>query len=196
MQWKLKDILTMTISAAVFGVIYLGFVYVGGAVTAALTPAGYGPIGYEPFYGVFFMAATFVAYVIRKPGIGIIAELLAALIEVLLGNYFGPGVIINGLLQGAACELPFFLTHYKKWNLGTTVASAVCVAVVSYVYDFVHDSYFLLGGKMIALGVIIRIISAVIFTGIGSKLLADALNKAGVLKGFAISGKSKDLYEE
>ena len=109
-SWKLKDILFMAISAAVFGVIYLGFVYVGGGITAALTPAGWGPFGYTPFYGIFFMAATFVAYVVRKPGIGIVAELLASIIEVLLGNYFGPGVIINGILQGAACDAVFAAT--------------------------------------------------------------------------------------
>ena len=54
-NWKLKDILFMAISAAVFGVIYLGFVYVGGGITAALTPAGWGPFGYTPFYGIFFI---------------------------------------------------------------------------------------------------------------------------------------------
>ena len=196
MNWKLKDILFMAIAAVVFGAVYLGAVYAGGAFTAALTPIGYGTLGYEPLYGVFFMAAVFVSYIVRKPGIGVIAELLAAIIEVLMGNYFGPGVIINGLLQGAACELPFLLTRYKKWNLKTTVASSVCVAVIVYLYDFVHDSYYLMGTKLIAMGVVIRIVSSIVFTGVIAKLLADALNKAGVLRGYQISGNLGDLYEE
>ena len=186
----------MAISSVVFGAVYLGAVYAGGAITAALTPVGYGTLGYEPLYGVFFMAAIFVSYIVRKPGIGIIAELLASVIEVLMGNYFGPSVIINGLLQGAACELPFLVTHYKKWNFKTTVSSAVCVSVVVYLYDFIHDSYYLMGGKLIAMGIAIRIVSSVIFTGIIAKLLADALNKAGVLRGYRISGNLGDLYEE
>ena len=194
--WKLKDILMMAIASVIFGFIYLGFVYVGAGITAALTPSGWGPFGYTPVYGIYFMAATFVAYIVRKPGIGIVAELIAAIVEVLLGNFFGPGVIISGLLQGAACEVPFLLTRYKRWNLGTMTVSAICVAVVSFIYDMLHDSYFLYGTKMCVVMFVVRIISSIIFTGIIAKLMADGLNKAGVLRSFAIGGKSKDLYEE
>ena len=81
MKWKLKEILFMVICAAVFGVAYLGMVYLGAAITGLLTPSGWGILGYEPIYGVWFMAAAFITYVIRKPGIGIIAEMLAALLE-------------------------------------------------------------------------------------------------------------------
>ncbi len=198
MKWKLKDILFMAIAAAVLGVVYLGNVYLGGTITAAITAAApqWGVIGYEPMYGVYFMAATFVAYIIRKPGIGILAELIAALVEVLLGNWFGPSVLVTGLLQGFACELVFFLTKYKKWNMGTMCLAGISVAVISFARHMFTESYYLLDTKIWVVMLLLRIVSAVIFAGIISKLLADALNKAGVLKGYAISEGSEDLYED
>lgn len=196
MKWKLKDILFMAISAAILGIVYLGNVYLGAAITAALTPSGWGVIGYEPLYGVYFMAATFVAYIIRKPGIGILAELIAAIVEVLLGNWFGPSVLITGLLQGAACELVFLCTKYKKWSWGTMCLAGVSVAVISFARHMFTESYYLLDTHVWLTMLIVRTVSAVIFAGVISKLLADALNKAGVLKGYAISGDSDELYEE
>lgn len=198
MNWKLKDVLMMAISAAVLGVVYLGNVYLGGAITAAITAAApeWGVIGYEPLYGVYFMAATFVAYIIRKPGIGILAELIAAVVEVLLGNWFGPSVLVTGLLQGFACELVFFLTRYRKWNLGTMMLAGVSVSVISFARHMFTESYYLLDTKIWVVMLLLRTVSAIVITGIVSKLLADALNRAGVLKGYAISKGSEDLYED
>ena len=196
MKWKLKDILMMAIAAAIFGVIYLGNVYLGGAITAALTPLGWGTIGYEPLYGIYFMAAPFVTYIVRKPGIGIIAEIIAAIVEVLLGNWFGPSVIITGILQGCACELVFLIARYKKWNMPVMMLSGVSVAVISFARHMITESYYLLSVNVWLTMLIIRIISSVIFAGILAKLLADALKKAGVLKGYAISTDAEELYEE
>ena len=168
MKWKLKEILFMAICAAVFGVAYLGMVYLGAALTGILTPSGWGILGYEPIYGVWFMAASFITYVIRKPGIGIIAEMLAALLEVLMGNMFGPIIFISGFIQGVGCEMAFFSgIRQSYWNMS--------IGVVLFI-------------------LVIRTISAIIFCGFGSRLLAEGLAKAGVLKGYAISADSEDSY--
>ena len=131
MKWKLKEILFMAICAAVFGVAYLGMVYLGAAITGLLTPSGWGILGYEPIYGVWFMAASFITYVIRKPGIGIIAEMLAALLEVLMGNMFGPIIFISGFIQGLGCEAAFFFTKYRKYDQTTMILSAVGASLLS-----------------------------------------------------------------
>ena len=102
-NWKLKDVLLIAISAVLFGVVYLGCTYIGGVLYGMLTPFGMASLGYEPFYGIYFMAGAFGIYVMRKPGTGLIAELLAAVLECLYGNYFGPIIILSGLVQG--CHL-------------------------------------------------------------------------------------------
>ena len=76
-NWKLKDVLLIAISAVLFGVVYLGCTYIGGVLYGMLTPFGMASLGYEPFYGIYFMAGAFGIYVMRKPGTGLIAELLA-----------------------------------------------------------------------------------------------------------------------
>ena len=104
-NWKLKDVLLIAISAVLFGVVYLGCTYIGGVLYGMLTPFGMASLGYEPFYGIYFMAGAFGIYVMRKPGTGLIAELLAAVLECLYGNYFGPIIILSGLVQGLGFEL-------------------------------------------------------------------------------------------
>lgn len=194
MKWKLKEILFMAISAAVFGVAYLGMVYLGAALTGILTPSGWGILGYEPFYGVWFMAASFITYVIRKPGIGIIAEMLAALLEVLMGNMFGPIIFISGFIQGLGCEAAFFLTKYKKYDQTTMILSAVGASLFSFIWTGIRQSYWNMSISVVLIILVIRTISAIIFCGFGSRLLADGLGKAGVLKGYAISSDSEDSY--
>lgn len=196
MKWKLKDILFMAISAVVFGVVYLGMVYLGASLTGVLTPSGWGILGYEPIYGVWFMAAAFVTYVVRKPGIGIIAEMLAALLEVMMGNMFGPIIFISGFIQGLGCEIAFAATKYKKYNAATMIGASIGASVLSFLWTGVRQSYWNMDLKVVLVILVIRTISAIIFCGIGSRLLAEGLAKAGVLKGYAISGEGEDLYEE
>lgn len=60
---------------------------------------GIGFMGYEIVFGIWLMAATLAAYIILKPGVAIVTEVLAAVIEVLLGNFFGPMVIVSGIVK-------------------------------------------------------------------------------------------------
>jgi energy-coupling factor transport system substrate-specific component len=187
-SWKLKDVLLIAICAALFGVIYLGCTYAGGILYGALTPLGMGSLGYEPFYGIYFMAGAFGVYVMRKPGTGVVAELLAAVLECLLGNYFGPIIILSGLVQGAGFELPIALRRYKKFDRATMIGAAVICSVVTLLYNLVISGYSKIAVPVLALMLAVRIVSAVFFCGILTPLLADRLAKAGVLKGYAVAG--------
>ena len=80
-KWQLKDILMVGIVSVFFAVVYLGAVYLSIPLTTALTPFGLAPLGNEIIFGVWFMASTFAAYVLQKPGVAIVSEMLAALIE-------------------------------------------------------------------------------------------------------------------
>ncbi len=185
--YKLKDVLMIAIVAVLFGVVYLGCTYAGGVLYGLLTPAGMGSLGYEPFYGIYFMAGAFAVYVMRKPGSGVIAELLAAIIECLLGNYFGPIIILSGLVQGVGFELIIALKRYKKFDRATLIACAVCCSVLTLVYNLFISGYNKIAIGVLAIMLIVRIVSAILFDAIITPLLANALAKAGVLKGYAIA---------
>ncbi|MDO4483621.1 MAG: ECF transporter S component [Clostridia bacterium] len=187
-SWKLKDILLIAICAVLFGVVYLGVTYAGAAVGAALTPFGMTSMGYEPFYGIYFMAAAFAAYVIRKPGAGIIAEILAAIIETMMGNFFGPKIILSGFVQGLGIELIFMLTRYKKWDYKTMCISAVICSVMTMIYNLFVSGYIKIAVPVLLLMLAVRLVSAVLIDGLLVKFLGDGLAKAGVLKGYAVAG--------
>ena len=192
--WKLKDVLLVAICAVLFGIVYLGCTYAGGILYGMLTPAGMGSLGYEPFYGIYFMAGAFAVFVMRKPGTGLIAEMLAAIIECLLGNYFGPKIILSGFVQGIGFELFIFLTRYKKFDFATMSISAVICSCITLVYNLIISGYSAIAVPVLLLMLVVRIISAVIFDGIITPILGNGLAKAGVLKGYAVAaGTSKDL---
>ena len=93
-SWKLQDIIFVAMLCVVFGVVYLAAVYLISPLTAIFAPLGVSLLGTEMIFGIWFMAATLAAYILQKPGAAIIAEVLASLIEVLLGNMYGPMVIV------------------------------------------------------------------------------------------------------
>lgn len=185
--WKLKDVLLIAICAVLFGVIYLGCTYVGGILYGMLTPVGMASLGYEPFYGIYFMAGAFGVYVMRKPGAGLIAELLAAVLECLYGNYFGPIIILSGLVQGLGFELIVAIKGYKKFDRLTMIQGAVICSVLTLGYNLVISGYNQIAVPVLALMLAVRIVSAVVFDGFVTPLLADGLVKAGVLKGYAVA---------
>lgn len=187
MKWKLKDILMIAVCAVLFGAIFLGVTYAGGALSALLTPVGMPSLAYEPFYGLYFMAVAFAVYVIRKPGVGIVAEILAAVIETLMGNFFGPIIILSGFVQGAGFELIFALTKYKRFDRKTMILAAVICSCVTMVYNLIVSGYNLIALPVLALMLAVRMISAIVIDGLVTPKLADGLAKAGVLNGYAIS---------
>lgn len=195
-EWKLKDILMVGIAGALFAVLYLGMVYLGTALTTALTPLGLGALGFEPIYGVWFMAATFTTYVIQKPGVGIIAEMLAALLEVLMGNMFGPIIFISGFIQGLGSELGFLAFRYRRFDMRTMALASVGCTVLSFIWTGIRSQYWTLAPWLVVLIFVIRLLSSFLFCGLGCKLLADGLAKAGILRGYALGQNAMNFDED
>lgn len=189
-SWKLKDVLLVAIVGVLFSFVFLGADYLGAFLTTVLTPVGWGAIGYEPPFGIWYMAAAFAVYVIRKPGTGIIAELIASILEVLMGNWFGPMVIVSGLIQGLSIELGFAIYRYRRYDLKSLATASTCAALIGFVWNTFRNQYYLLGANVMIVMIIIRLISAFVFSAVIIKLLADGLAKAGVLNAYPI-GQAK-----
>ena len=139
------------------------------------------------------MAVAFAVYVIRKPGVGIVAEILAAVIETLMGNFFGPIIILSGFVQGVGFELIFALTGYRKFNTTTMILASVICSCVTMVYNLIVSGYNLIALPVLLLMLTVRIISAIVIDALVTPKLANGLAKAGVLNGYAVSqGLIKD----
>ena len=196
--WELKDVIMMAILGVVFSAVYLAVFQGGLALSTALTPAGLANFGFEIIYGVWFMAATLAAYVIRKPGVALITEGLASAVELLMGNSGGMTVVLTGLIQGAGAELAFAVFRYKKWNLGVMCLSGVLAAAFIFAYELYYLNYIALAPTLLIAQLAVRFVSAIVFSGVVCKLAGDGLAKTGVVKSYAIGAKAKvgTVYDE
>ena len=188
-KWELKDIILVAVLGVVFAVVYLGILYAGVAVTAALTPFGLSTFGYEIFYGIWFMGATLAAYIIQKPGVAFVTELLAGVLEMLMGNFGGVQVVISATMQGLGTELGFAVFRYRKWDMASMCVSGIFAAVISFFWGFLQSGFGLLRPGMLVAMLAVRIISAVMFSGVISGAAGKGLAKTGVLKSYALGAK-------
>lgn len=196
--WKLKDVIMMAILGVVFAAVYMAVFQGGLALSTALTPFGLSNFGFEIIYGVWFMAATLAAYIIRKPGVALITEMLASAIELLMGNSGGLTVVLTGFIQGLGAEAVFAAFRYRKWDTVSMILAGIASAFLIFCYELYYLNYITLSPILLTGQLIVRFISAAIFSGIVCRLAGDALAKTGVVRNYAI-GASADIgkiYDE
>ncbi|MDR3203252.1 MAG: ECF transporter S component [Deltaproteobacteria bacterium] len=182
--WKLREALLVGIVSVVFGVVYVAVTYLSVFLATLISFTGLGLLVYEPIYGVWFMASTFIAYFIRKPGAAIMAEVLAAFLEVLMGNVFGPLVLLSAALQGLGAELVFLAYDYKNYSLKVMILASLASGLVSFGLGFFISGFTLLSFGLILVMLAIRLISSAFFAGYLSYFLAVRLEKTGLTKGY------------
>ena len=138
----------------------------------------------EPIYGIWFMASTFVAYFVRNPGAATLAEVLAALLEVMMGNMYGPLVLVSGTVQGLGAELVFMAWSYKNYSLRVMALAGMASGLASFAIDFAISGFGLLSVGFLAAMLPIRLISSAFFCGYVARLLAARLENTGLTKAY------------
>ena len=106
------EIVLTTVLAVALGVAFWGWTFVYEIAKPFLKVSG---LSYS-VAGFWIFASVFLSQIIRKPGIAIIASVIAAFIESLL-THWGIMSVLWGLVQGLGAEVIFFLFFYKKWDL-------------------------------------------------------------------------------
>ena len=189
-KWELRDVILMASLGLIFAIIYLAVFNVGMGISAALAVTGLADFAFDIIYGVWFMAGTMAAYIMRKKGVGLLTELLASVIELLFGNAGGLSVVITGLIQGLGTELGFAVFRYRRWNLLSMSVAGILSGIFIYVYELFYLQYYMLSPMMHVGHLVIRSISAVVFSAVICKLAGDGLAKTGVMKNYAIGGQA------
>ena len=110
-NWTLREILIVAALGAAFGVLYLAWVQVW-----LIAQAIFGPVTMDVVMGFWFIVSIIAAAIIRKPGAALLSEVLAAMVEVLLGSPAGLMLIVAGTVQGAGAELVFAATRWKDYR--------------------------------------------------------------------------------
>jgi len=181
--WRGIDLVTAATLAVALGVAFWGFdVFVYPLV--GIVTAGFPPLG-GLATGVWILPAVAGAILIRRPGAAIFVELIAANVELSLGNAWGVTVLISAVIQGLAVELVFALFRYRKFGLGVAILAGSVAAFLEIVVYELNAYYAEYSPLFKVILVVCAVISgAVISGGLGS-LLIRALAKTGALNAFA-----------
>jgi energy-coupling factor transport system substrate-specific component len=179
--WSLKDIVVLCVLGVAFGAMYLG-----GITIWAFANAAFGPIGLDIVYGIWFTASITGAYIIRKPGIALGAELMAALGEVILGSPSGIMIFVGAAIQGLGCEAVFAATGWKKYSTPVLVLAGMGASVTSFIYNYFAYGYSKFAIGMLITMLLVRLISGAVLSGLLGKFIGDGLAATGALASFPL----------
>ncbi len=179
----LRDIVLLVMLGVVFGFLYWALVQAWNALAVAMGPAG--DLAQHVLLGGWLLVAPIAIAIIRRPFVGIIAEVIASVIEVVfLGSPAGPTLLIAATLQGLGSELPFALTRYRRFGWWVHALSGVLGALLVFFYSAFRFGWF--GQEILLLRLGVQLVSGLVLGGLLAKVIVDALKRTGVLDEFAI----------
>lgn len=179
-SWQMKDLVLLVVLGVVFGFLY--WVLVQGWVAAALV---FGDLTEHFLAGGWLIVAPIAIAIIRRPFAGVVAELLAAVVEfVFLGSPVGPMLAIGALIQGAGSELPFAVTKYKKYSWWIYALSGLLGAGLVFFWSAFRGGWY--GTDLFWIRFVIQIVSGLILGGLLAKVVVGLLKRTGVVDNFAI----------
>ena len=173
-KWSTHDIMVTAILSIVLGLLNIPLTYLGSYLIAF-------PIVFPIMMGIGFFPLILVAYLIRKPG----SVLLSSFIIMAVGVPFTPyGVVMLGqvLMYGLPLEIVFLLGRYRHFESWFMAIAGIVVNVIGGILFFI--SYGILNMDILIQLIIVveTIISGVLFAGLLSKWLGDAVLKTGVIR--------------
>jgi energy-coupling factor transport system permease protein len=177
-RWRTVDILVVAAIAIAFGIV---FWFWNAFVWVWLAPLGQ-PWEYI-ISGVWVMPAVVAPMIVRKPGAAVFAELVAAIVSVLLGSQWGLDILLSGFVQGAGAELIFAFLLYRSFGPVTALLAGAGAGAGEALHDI--PVYFAaLPPDMQVWIAALEIGSGAVIAGLGGWLLVRSLKRTGVLQAF------------
>ena len=180
----LYEILSTVMVSVVLGVFMWGWTLVYDLLKIFLdnTPVSYFTSGF------WLIPGLLIPYIIRKPGLGLLASIVAAFVQGLITQW-GLGALIYGILQGVGAEIIFLLFNYRRFDRFSLFLAGLASAFLSYGYDYFKYNYESLGPVNSSLQLIAFSISSFLFAALPTIYLANRLKKTGVLNTFLLVKK-------
>ncbi len=177
-RWRTIDIIVVAILAVAFGVVFWAW---NAYVWVWLKPLG------EPWEyvitGVWVMPAVVAPLIVRKPGAALFAEMVAAIVSVLLGSQWGLDTLLSGFVQGAGAELVFGFVMYRSFGPIVAFIAGAGAGIGEALHDI--PVYFPTYGASLQFGIAaLEIASGAVIAGIGGWLLVRSLRRTGALQAF------------
>ena len=180
-RWRTVDIVVTAILGVAFGVVFWAWDVLWAAVQGAFTAF---PPGQAFMYGIWLLPAVIAPLIVRKPGAGFFAELVAAILSALLGSSWGSIILLYGLFQGLGGELGYALFGWRRFGWPQALLSSVLAGAAAAAMDLVFYYPTWAGGWKVTYLVVV-VASTVVVAGVGGTALVRALARTGALSSFA-----------
>ncbi len=183
-RWRVVDIVVAAVIGVAAGIIYWAWQFPAAGFAAVLP--GVQSLG----YGLWLLAGVLAALVIRKPGAALFAELVAAIVEALVGNAWGgPITILYGVVEGLGAELIFAVFLYTSWRLWTAVLAGAVAGIGGGILDIVLYSPSVTA-SYVTVYLACFAVSGAVLAGVVGWAIVRALVPTGALGRFA-SGRQR-----
>ncbi len=180
-QWRVVDYVTTAVLGIAVGLVFWVLALSWKVLELAFQafPPSIGLIA-----GLWVLAGPLAGAIIRKPGAALMCELIAAIVEAVLGSHFGATVLLSGLMQGLGAELVFAAFGYKRFTLWVTAASGmVAAAFMAVSENIMYNAEWQFGFQ--AIYAVCAIVSGLVISGIGAWYAYRAIAATGALGSFA-----------
>lgn len=175
----LKEILALVVLGVVFGFLYYALVQGWGALSVAMGP--FGDVAQNVIIGGWFVVAPIALFIVRRPGAGLLAEILASVIEfAFLGSPAGPILLLSATIQGLGSEAAFALFRYRRYDLPVFVLSGITTALFNFVYATIRFGWW--GQELFWVRVGLQFASGIVLCGLLGWVIVRALAATGVLR--------------
>jgi len=182
LAWRGVDLITAAMLAVAFGVVFWGFDTLVYPLISTAT-AGFPPAG-ELSLGVWLVPAVVGGLVVRRPGAALFTELVAANVELFLGNKWGVAVLLSGVLQGLGVELVLAAVRWRRFGPVVAALGGALAAVLEIVgyewWSYVPDY----SPTWKVLYLLFGVVSGALVAGLGGWALVRALARSGALNAF------------
>lgn len=181
-SWRAVDLVTAAVLGVAMGIAFIGWDYLLNTpwtlLTAAFPPAA------SLALGVWLLPAVVGGLLVRRPGAALFVEMIAALLEFWLGNPWGAGVLVSGLLQGLGVELAFAAFRWRRFGLGVASVAGLGAAVLEIAgYEWwSYAAEYSWAWKLAMLAC--AAVSGLVIAGVGGWMLVRALARAGAIDAF------------
>lgn len=183
-RWQTRDVMLTVVLGVTFGFLYWVLVQAWTALSVLAGP--FGDLTQHVLLGGWLLVAPLAVAITRRPGSGVVAEVMASIVEVVfLGSPVGPMLLIAAFLQGLGSELPFALTRYRRFGWGIYALSGALGAFLVFWFSAARAGWF--GSDLLMLRLGLQITSGILLGGLLAKVIVSALRRTGVLDSFAIA---------
>ncbi len=131
-QFTTRDLVIMALLIAATGVFETAWSYILGANILGPMNVLFNSFGFN-------IAAFVVVYFVPKPGAATVVKFFSALIQVALGNPFGPIAIFYGTVEGLAIDLAF-VYYGRKLSLNMMILGSILAWLFAAPVDAYRDA--------------------------------------------------------